>query len=101
LRPAQINPRNNEAVLNTLFQAHGFTYGPILGLFAFGFFTRRAVADSYIPWIAVSAVALTWFIDSYTAAWFSGLQFGFQRLALNGLLMFAGLWAIRLKPARP
>jgi Na+/proline symporter len=88
----------NEAVLNTLFQAHGFTYGPILGLFAFGFLTRRAVEDRYVAWVAVSAVALTWFVDAHSAVWFSGLQLGFLRLALNGLLMFAGLWAIR-KPA--
>ena len=85
----------NEAVLNTLFQAHGFTYGPILGLFAFGFASRRRVEDRYIGFVALAAVALTWLIDSHTAAWFHGLQLGFLRLALNGLLMFAGLWAIR------
>jgi len=88
----------NETVLNTLFQAHGFTYGPILGLFAFGFASRRRVEDRYIGLIALAAVGLTWLIDSHTAAWFHGLQLGFLRLALNGLLMFAGLWAIR-KPA--
>ena len=85
----------NEAVLNTLFQAHGFTYGPILGLFAFGFASRRRVEDRYVGLVAVAAVALTWLIDSHTAAWFHGLQLGFLRLALNGLLMFAGLWLIR------
>lgn len=86
---------SNEAVLNTLFQAHGFTYGPILGLFAFGLLTRRRVRDRYIGVVAVAAVALTWFIDSHTADWFSGLQLGFLRLALNGGLMFLGLCAIR------
>ena len=85
----------NAAVLNTLFQAHGFTYGPILGLFAFGLLTRRRVRDRYIAAVAVSAVLLTWFIDSHTAAWLSGLQLGFLRLALNGGLMFLGLWIIR------
>jgi Na+/proline symporter len=84
----------NAAVLNTLFQAHGFTYGPILGLFAFGFASKRRVADRYIGMVAVVAVGLTWLIDSHTVAWFSGLQLGFLRLALNGLLMFGGLWAI-------
>jgi Na+/proline symporter len=84
----------NEAVLNTLFQAHGFTYGPILGLFAFGLLTRRRVRDRYIGLVAVAAVGLTWFIDSHTAQWFSGLQLGFLRLALNGGLMFLGLWTI-------
>src|SRR6185437_8699379 len=85
----------NADVLNTLFQAHGFTYGPILGLFAFGLLTRRRVRDRYTAAIAVSAVLLTWLIDSHTAAWFSGLQLGFLRLALNGALMFLGLWMIR------
>lgn len=86
---------SNEAVLNTLFQAHGFTYGPILGLFAFGFLTRRRVEDRYTWVVAVFAIVLTWVIDTHTAAWFSGLQLGFLRLALNGFLMFAGLWTIR------
>jgi hypothetical protein len=85
----------NAAVLNTLFQAHGFTCGPILGLFAFGLLTRRRVRDQYIATVAIGAVILTWFIDSHTAAWFSGLQLGFLRLALNGGLMFLGLWIIR------
>jgi Na+/proline symporter len=90
---------SNDAVLNTLFQAHGFTYGPILGLFAFGLLTRRRVRDRYIAVVAVGAVALTWLIDSHTAEWFSGLQLGFLRLALNGGLMFLGLWLIQSKEA--
>jgi len=81
----------NRAVLNTLFQAHGFTYGPILGLFAFGLLTRRRVRDRYIGVLAVVAILLTWWIDSHTEIWFSGLQLGFLRLALNGSIMFAGL----------
>ena len=48
-----------------------------------------------MPAVAVSAVILTWFIDSHTATWFSGLQLGFLRLALNGGLTFLGLWLIR------
>jgi Na+/proline symporter len=86
---------NDEAVLNTLFQAHGFTYGPILGLFAFGLLTRSRTRDRYIAVVAVTAVGLTWFIDSHTAVWFSGLQLGFLKLAVNGALMFSGLWLIR------
>src|SRR6185437_4773571 len=81
----------NRAVLNTLFQAHGFTYGPILGLFAFGLLTRRRVRERYIGVLAGVAILLTWWIDSHTEIWFSGLQLGFLRLALNGFIMFAGL----------
>jgi Na+/proline symporter len=84
----------NGAVLNTLFQAHGFTYGPILGLFAFGLLTRRRVRDRYIGALAAAAVLLTWWIDSHTGVWFSGLQLGFLRLALNASIMFAGLWLL-------
>ena len=86
----------NRAVLNTLFQAHGFTYGPILGLFAFGFLTRRRVRDRYIGFLAVVAILLTWWIDSHTEMWFSGLQLGFLRLALNGLIMFGGLCVLAI-----
>jgi hypothetical protein len=86
----------NGAALNTLFQAHGFTYGPILGLFAFGFFTKRRVRDRHIGVLAVLAVLLTWWIDSHTEVWFSGLQLGFLRLALNGAIMFAGLCVLAI-----
>lgn len=92
---------SNEAVLNTLFQAHGFTYGPILGLFAFGLLTRRRVHDQYIALVALAAVTLTWFIDSHTIEWFRGLQLGFLKLALNGALVFLGLWTIRQRTVAP
>ena len=92
---------SSDAVLNTLFQAHGFTYGPILGLFTFGLLTGYRVHDRYISAVAVAAVALTWLIDSHTGAWFSGLQLGFLRLALNGGLMFLGLWLIRHRVTSP
>jgi Na+/proline symporter len=91
----------NGAVLNTLFQAHGFTYGPILGLFAFGLLTRRRVRDRYIGVLAGVAILLTWWIDSHTGIWFSGLQLGFLRLALNGSIMFIGLCLLAIGVRRP
>jgi Na+/proline symporter len=92
---------DNRAVLNTLFQAHSFTYGPILGLFAFGLLTKRRVRDRYIGLVAVVAVLLTWWLDSHTEIWFSGLQLGFLRLALNGLIMFTGLCLLAIGARNP
>ncbi len=87
------------AVLNTLFQAHGFTYGPILGLFAFGFFYRMARRGS-LHWRGRGGRRRVNLADRFThwSRGFMDCSSGSSRLALNGLLMFAGLCAIR-KPA--
>lgn len=82
-------------VLNVLFDLHGFTYGPILGLFSFGFLTPWRVHAARVPIVCAAAVALTWIIDRNSAAWFDGLQLGFTKLALNGLFTFSGLFLVR------
>jgi Na+/proline symporter len=81
--------------LNLLFDLLGFAYGPILGLFTFGFLTRWRVRKAHVPAVCVCALVLTYLIDSHSAAWFSGLQLGFLKIAVSGLLTFAGLWSIR------
>jgi Na+/proline symporter len=81
--------------LNVVFDLLGYTYGPILGLFAFGFLTSWQVRSAYVPAACVCAVILTYLIDSHSAIWFSGLRLGFTKLAVNGLLTFVGLWLIR------
>ncbi len=86
---------NNDAVINQLFKAAGYTYGPLLGLFAFGILTRRRLQDSWIVVaICVAAPVLSFVLDTYSAQWLYGLKFGFLILAVNGLLTFLGLLAI-------
>ncbi|MCC6768846.1 MAG: sodium:solute symporter [Bacteroidia bacterium] len=82
---------NNEAVINGIFTAAGYTYGPLLGLFAFGIFTKRQVRDKLTPLICVLAPLLCRLLSKYSSLLFGGYQMGFELLVINGLLTFAGL----------
>lgn len=95
------NAISNEAVISQLFVAAGYTYGPLLGLFAFGILTKRWVRDAWVIPICVAAPIISFLLDRNSAEWFAGFKFGFLILAVNGLLTFIGLWAIsaRTKPA--
>ena len=68
-----------------------YTYGPLLGLFAFGLFTRRRVADRWVPFIAVCSPLLCYATDWAAQRW-AGYHFGYELLMLNGLITFAGLY---------
>lgn len=89
-----VNSLNNEAVINQLFIAAGYTYGPLLGLFAFGICTRRQLQDRWAPLICIAAPLLTLLINRYNDILLGGFELGFLVLALNGVLTFAGLWLI-------
>ena len=88
---------NSSAVINGLFIAAGYTYGPILGLFAFGILTSRKINDSYVIPIVILAPILTYFIDANSETILGGFQLGFLNLPLNGLLTFFGLFLISRK----
>ncbi len=85
---------NDRAVINALFIAAGYTYGPLLGLFAFGLFTPLQVRDRWVWLIGLLAPVLSFVIDYYAPRILGGFEFGFLILALNGLLTFLGLLAI-------
>jgi Na+/proline symporter len=85
---------NNEAVISELFTIAGYTYGPLLGLFSFGLFTKRKIYDGYTPIIAVLSPVLCYILSTNSVAWFGGYKFGFELLILNGMLMFSGLMII-------
>jgi len=88
---------NNQAVINGIFTAAGYTYGPILGLFAFGILSKRAIRDKYVFWICLAAPLLSFVIDKNSDFLLGGFKFGFLLLALNGFLTFLGLLAISYK----
>ncbi len=88
------NAINNESVINSLFIAAGYTYGPLLGLFTFGLFTKRPVRDRWVPFIAVASPMLSYIINIHSEEWLWGYKFGFEILLLNGLLTYVGLWLI-------
>jgi solute:Na+ symporter, SSS family len=83
---------NDKAVIDKLFTIAGYTYGPLLGMYSFGLFTRRPVNDKATPFIAVFSPVACFFLSKYSVALFNGYKFGFELLLLNGLLTFAGLY---------
>jgi Na+/proline symporter len=89
---------SNEAVINSLFIAAGYTYGPILGLFAFGLATRYEVRSAWVVPVCLLAPVVSYLLNAYSAQLFAGFQFGFLIIALNGLLTFLGLLAISRPP---
>ncbi len=90
---------NSKEVITAVFDIAGYTYGPLLGLYAFGMFNKRPVMDRAVPFICLASPVLTYFVNENSATWFGGYQFGFERLLLNGLFTFVGLWAVS-KPVR-
>ncbi|WP_242927005.1 sodium:solute symporter [Pontibacter vulgaris] len=88
---------NSESLITTLFVLVGYTYGPLLGLYSFGLFTKRNIRDKFVPVICVLAPVLTYIISSNSKEWLFGYEFGFEVLLLNGLLTFTGLLAVSKK----
>ena len=80
------------SLLDAIYTIVSYTYGPLLGLFAYGLFTRRHVLDGATPYIAVAAPLLCLGIARASYALF-GYTFGYELLLLNGALTFAALWA--------
>lgn len=78
--------------IDALLQAASYTYGPLLGLFAFGMFNRRKPHDRWIPWIAMAAPLLSFLLATYGSTWLGGYQFGYEILLINGGLVYLGLW---------
>ncbi len=92
---------NNKSIINIILELAGYTYGPLLGLFAFGIFTKRALPDSgKITLIALLAPVLCYFISQYSARWLGGFQIGLELLLLNGILTFGGLGIISKKQTK-
>ena len=83
-----------KAIINELFVAAGYTYGPMLGLFAYGILTRWQLADRYVIPVCIAAPVLSYILVENSATWLGGFQFGHTIIALNGLLTFIGLLAI-------
>ena len=86
-------------VISSLLQVVSYTYGPLLGLFAFGVFTKYIIKDSYVWIIAVLSVIISYFINMYSTSIFNGYVFGYELIIVNGLLTFIGLYLIR-KPIK-
>ena len=82
---------NDDSVIQTVYKVASYTYGPLLGMFCFGIFTKKQVRDRWIPLVVVLAPVITWVIDVNSVAWFNGYVFSHERLILNALLTFIGM----------
>lgn len=90
---------NDQSVINAVFVIAGYTYGPLLGLYAFGLFTKIKVKDKFVPYLAIAAPVITFIISQNSESILWGYKFGFEALILNGLLMYLGLYIIRKRQA--
>lgn len=80
------------SLLTVVFKLAGYTYGPLLGMFAYGILTRRPVRQSWIPFVCVASPIFCFLLDAWAKSRPEGYQFGFELLMLNGLLVFFGLF---------
>ena len=87
---------NNKSVIDALYVMASYTYGPLLGLFIFGLFTKWQVRDHLVPYIAIASPFICYLIQHLTSRFF-GYQFGYELLMFNGLLTIIGLYCISLK----
>ena len=82
---------NSTSVIDAIYILCSYTYGPLLGLFAFGLFTRRKPCDKLVPYIAVASPLVCFALEK-TAMQCWGYKFGYELLMINGLLTFVGLY---------
>ena len=87
----------NSNVIDSLLTVAGYTYGPLLGLFAFGIFTNYKIKDRYVWIVALASVAIVFMLGNIPADYLGGYMIGYELLPLNGLLTFLGLILIRRK----
>lgn len=83
--------RQDATIISTLYDLAAITYGPLLGLFSFGIFTRRLLHEPLVPVICILAAVATFWLRAYSKELLGGYQMGFETLIVNGLLTFLGL----------
>ncbi|HUX55937.1 MAG TPA: sodium:solute symporter [Bacteroidales bacterium] len=91
------NTFNDSAVIDKLFTIAGYTYGPLLGLYSFGLFTKRKINDRVTPFVAIVSPLICYFLSKYSVELLNGYKFGFELLLLNGLLTYIGLFIFSRK----
>jgi len=87
---------NSMTLIDAIYTIASYTYGPLLGLFAFGLLTRKKTKDAIIPYIAIASPVLCYALQLLTTELF-GYSFGYELLMLNGLFTFTGLWIFSIR----
>jgi ABC-type multidrug transport system permease subunit len=91
-----IKSLNDDSVIDALFQLAGYTYGPLLGMYAFGLFTQFKVKDKWVPILAIVSPFITYYINLNSESWFNYV-FSFELLILNGVIAFVGLYLLKIR----
>lgn len=89
--------RQNESIIKTVLDLAAITYGPLLGLFAFGILTKRLTREPLVPLVCVAAAVISYLLRAFSQDLFGGYQMGFETLLVNALLTFGGLRTISFK----
>ena len=89
-----IKALNDDSVIDSLFKLAGYTYGPLLGLYAFGMTTKWKVKDKFVPIVCLLSPFITYYIGANSEAWFD-YKFSFELLILNGFITFVGLYLLK------
>jgi len=80
---------NDDSVVTAIFTAAGYTYGPLLGLFAFGILTKRQVKDRWVPWFCVASPLLLYLVNTFIVIPYTPYRPGFELIVYNALLTCA------------
>ena len=91
----------NPSMITVILVIAAYTYGPLLGLFAFALLTRRRPIDRWVPVVAIAAPVACYAVDHFQQALFGDYRIGLEILVLNGALTFAGLWLVSRRRAAP
>ena len=86
----------SQSIIDTIYVLAAYTYGPLLGMFAFGMFTRRLPRDRFVPYVALLSPLVCYATDRL-CFYLAGYAFGYEMLMFNGLLTFLGLWSLSRK----
>ena len=83
---------NNKSVIDAIYIIASYTYGPLLGMFCFGLFTKRETKDKWVPYIAIASPIICYILNGVVSK-YTQYSFGYELLMLNGALTFAGMYA--------
>lgn len=92
---------DSPSMIGVILKVAAYTYGPLLGLFAFGILTKRNVKDRLVPYIAIAAPVICFFIDKFQKNIFGTFEIGLELILINGLLVFIGLFLISKPQSTP
>jgi len=91
---------NSTSVIDAVYRLASYSYGPILGLFAFGLLTKKQVKDKWVPLVGILAPTLCLLLDLNSVRWLGGYHFSYEILPMNGLFTMLGLWMLSTGPGK-